>query len=155
MVLLVLEAGGARYGVPAVRITEVLPAPGLRPLPGTPAWVAGLFSYHGQVVPVIDIPALLTGRPAPALLSTRIVLVKFQPLGLDRQLLLGLLAEHVTEAVVCSREEFQPAGVRGSDAPYAGDILIRGGGLIQEMDVDRLLTADLCEQLFAGSGVPS
>ena len=64
MLLLILEAGGMRYGVPASRIVELLPAPELRPLPGTPAFVRGVFSYHGSIVPVIDLSALLTGRPA-------------------------------------------------------------------------------------------
>ncbi len=64
MLLLVLEAGEAHYGVPASRIVELLPAPALRPLPGTPAFVAGVFSYHGSIVPVIDLSTLMTGKPA-------------------------------------------------------------------------------------------
>ena len=151
MVWLVVEAGGARYGVPAARIAQVLPAPELRPLPGTPPWVAGVFSYHGDVVPVIDLSALLAGHPAPALLSTRILLVSFLPLHREQSVLLGLLAEHATETVSCAPEELQPAGVRGSEAPYAGDILVRGGSLIQQLDVDRLLAPDWQEQLFVGA----
>ncbi len=64
--------------------------------------------------------------------------------------MLGFLAEHATETISCTREEFQPAGVHGSKAPYAGDILVRPDGFIQELNVDRLLTTELQEQLFAG-----
>ena len=148
MVLLLFEAGGARFGIPGSRITEVLPAPVIRPLPGTPSWVAGAFSYHGEVVSVIDLSALLTGRPAPAVLSTRVLVVRFQPSCVKQAVLLGLLAEHATETLSCAREDFQLAGVWGSAAPYAGDILVRDGCLIQEMDVDRLLAPDLQQQLF-------
>ena len=148
MVLLLFEAGGARYGIPGSRIIEVLPAPRIRPLPGTPSWVAGAFSYHGGVVPVIDLSALLTGRAAPAVLSTRVLLVRLQPACLKEPVLLGLLAEHATETLSCAREDFQPAGLRGSAAPYAGDILVRDDCLIQNVDVDRLLAPDLQQQLF-------
>lgn len=148
MLLLIMEAGGTRYGVPASRIVEVIPVPVLRPLPGLPAFVPGVFSYHGSVVPVIDLSALLTGRPARPLLSTRIFLVNFEPLRTSAPVLLGFLAEHATETLTCTREEFQPVGVHGSQAPYAGDILIRPDGLIQELNLDRVLTAELQEQLF-------
>jgi chemotaxis-related protein WspB len=152
MLMLIVEAGGRRYGVPASRIVEVLPVPVLRPLPGMPAFFPGVFSYHSHIVPVMDLSALLTGRPAPLLLSTRIVLVRAQPLRTGGPVLLGLLAEHATETLACTREEFQPAGVQSRQAPYAGDILVRPDGLIQELNVDRVLTAEIQDQLF---GVPA
>lgn len=148
MLLLMLKAGDARYGVPASRILEVIPVPVLRPLARTPGFVCGVFSYHGTVVPVIDLTALITGQPARLLLSTRILLINFQPLQAPGPVLFGLLAEHATETVTCTREEFQPTGIQGSEAPYTGGILVRPYGLIQELDVDRVLTAVLQEQLF-------
>ena len=151
MLLLIVEAGGTRYGLPASRIVEVIPVPVLRSLPGLPALVTGVFSYHGRVVPVIDLSMLLTGRPAKLLLSTRIVLVSFPPLRPGEPIWLGLLAEHATETLTCTREEFQPAGVHGREAAYAGDILIHQDSLIQELNVDRLLTAELQDQLFGAA----
>ncbi len=147
MLLLILEAGTQRFGLAASRIVEVIPAPVLRPMPGLPAFVAGAFTYHGRVVPVIDLSSLLTGQPARPLLSTRIVMLNFHPQG-GEPLLLGLLAEHATELLSCSPEEFQPAGVHGIDTPFAGDVLIRPDGLIQELNVDRLLSEKLQEQIF-------
>ena len=76
--------------------------------------------------------------------------MRFQPSRIAGPVLLGFLAEHATETLACTREDFQPAGVQGSAAPYAGDILVRPEGLIQELNVDRVLTAELEEQLFAG-----
>lgn len=148
MLLLILEAGGTRYGVSASRIVEVIPAPVLRSVPGSPSFVAGVFSYHGRVVPVLDLSALLTGRPARPLLSTRIVLVSLEPLRTAAPGLLGLLAEHATETLTCTRKEFQPIGLKGSQAPYAGDILVRPDGFIQELNVDRILSEERQEQLF-------
>ncbi len=151
MVLLLLEAAGVRYGIPASRIVEVLPAVALRPLPGTAAFVAGAFSYHGIIVPVVDLTVLLAGRPARLLLSTRIVLVNPGPRGITAAPLLGLLAERVTETITCTAGEFQAPGVPASEAPCAGGILVRPEGLIQELDVDRVLTAALRDRLFSAA----
>ena len=153
MLLLTIEAGGTRYGVSASQVVEVIPVPVLRPLPGTSAFIAGMFSYHGTVVPVIDLSVLLAEQPARQLLSTRILLVKFQPSQGAGPVLVGLMAEHATETVNCQREDFKSAGVRAAETPYVRDILIRSDGLIQELDVDRLLAAQLREPHFAGASV--
>jgi chemotaxis-related protein WspB len=154
MLLLILEAGGMRYGVAASRVVEVIPVPVLRPLPGISAFIPGVFSYHGRVVPVVDLSMLLSDGLSRRLLSTRILLVRFQGLQGNEAVLVGFMAEHATETLECNREEFQPAGVHGSGTPYAGDILVRPEGLIQELDLDRVLTAELHEQLFAEPSVP-
>ena len=150
MLLLIVEAGGARYGVAASHIVEVIPVPVLRPLPGTAAAVAGVFSYHGSIVPVIDLTVLLTGRPSRQVLSTRILLVSLEATRGAGPVLFGVMAEHATETLECNRAEFQPAGINGVAVPFAGDILVRPDGLLQELRVDRMLTAELHQQLSAG-----
>ena len=151
MLLLLVEAGGARYGIEASRIVEVIPAPVLRHLPGVPAYVAGVFSYYGHLLPVVDLSALLTGHAAQVLLSTRVIVLNIHPARAAEPVLLGLLAEHATETLACNREEFQPVGIQRPEAPYAGNILVRPDGLIQELNVDRVLTADVQDQLFGVS----
>lgn len=153
MLLLIIEAGGARYSVSASRVVEVIPVPLLRPVPRTSDCIAGVFSYHGTVVPVIDVSMLLSKRPARQRLSTRILLVNFQPSRSTEPVLVGLMAEHATETVNCKREEFQSAGFQGAGKLYAGRMLIRSDGLIQELDVDSLLAAQLNGQHFAGAPV--
>jgi chemotaxis-related protein WspB len=149
MLLLIVNAGSAQYGIAASRIAELIPVPVLRQLPGTPLFVSGVFSYHGQVVPVIDLSMLLTGHPSQQLLSTRILLVDFQAPRSKQPVLLGIMAEHATETLECNRADFKPASVHGSGAPFAGDILVRPDGLIQELNVDRLIATELQDQLFA------
>jgi chemotaxis-related protein WspB len=145
MLLIVFEAGAERFGLDVSRVREVLPVPTLRPLPSAPEYVAGLFDYHGTLVPVIDLSRLLMGQPARLLLSTRIVLVEY-----GETHLLGLLAERATETVSCREEDCLPAGVTVTGAPYLGPILNDKDGMIQRVTVEELLPESVRETLFAG-----
>lgn len=147
MLLLVFHAGGARYGLEASGIIEVIPAAALRPAPRTDGHVAGLLNYHGTIVPVLDLTALLTGDPARVRLSSRIIIVDF-PAADGANHPLGLLAERATETVQCREQDFQPAGIRTPDAAFAGDILIGGDGIVQKVEVRKLLPAELQQRLF-------
>ncbi len=77
MLMLVFRLGADRYALDATEIVEVLPRVPLKSLPGAPAWVAGLFSYHGRTVPVVDLASLALGRPSADHVSTRLVLVHY------------------------------------------------------------------------------
>lgn len=147
MLLLVFHAGSGRFGLEASRIVEVISVPLLRLAPRGEAWLAGLFNYRDTVVPVIDLSVLLSGRPSRMLLSTRIVVVQWPaPDGALHPL--GLLAERATETTTCDPAEFQPAGVQTPEAPYAGEILIGPEGMIQKVEVEKLLPPEVQDQLF-------
>ena len=75
MLYLLFSLGTQRYAVPAKRVVEVLPLVEVRQIPRSPAGVAGLFNYRGQLVPLIDLCELVVGLPAIPWLSTRILLV--------------------------------------------------------------------------------
>jgi purine-binding chemotaxis protein CheW len=49
----------ARYTLPARVVREVVPLLSLTPLPGVPAWIAGLINVRGQILTAIDIRPLL------------------------------------------------------------------------------------------------
>lgn len=151
MLLLIVEAGGMRYGVPASRIVEIIPAPVLQPLAGLPGFVPGVFTYHNRLVPVVDLSALLTGQMARPLLSTRMVLVNLRPKQGAAPLILGLLAEHATEMLSCARDEFQAIDSQVRSAPFASEILVHPDGLVQKLNVDRVLTPELQDQLFGAA----
>ncbi len=64
MLFLLLQIGEDRYGMEADRVVEVIPPVRLKELPQAPRGVAGIFDYHGQLVPVLDLSDLSIGRPA-------------------------------------------------------------------------------------------
>lgn len=148
MLLLIFHAGGARYGLDSTGIVEVLPAAALRPVPRTAACVTGLLNYRGAIVPVLDLTALLTGGAAKLRLSSRIVIVDFRDAG-GAGHPLGLLAERATETVQCRESDFQPPGIRSVEAPYSGDILVDRDGMVQKVEIRKLLPVELQADLFA------
>src|ERR1700730_397838 len=105
-------------------------------------------STIGTPVPVIDLSELTLGRTARAQLSTRIVLVHY-PNGRGGIHLLGLIAEDATELIRRTPAEFVPSGVSNSAAPSLGPVAPVSGGLVQLVEVERLLPAALRDMLFA------
>jgi chemotaxis-related protein WspB len=78
MLFLLFDLDGERYALDAAQIVEVLALRPTRPIPGAPAWVAGVAGRHGEPLPVIDVPRLALGRDARRLLSTRLVVVEYR-----------------------------------------------------------------------------
>jgi hypothetical protein len=76
MLFLLCQIGDGRYSIDAKRVLEVLPFLNLMPVPQALPGLAGLFTYRGKPVPVVDLSCLLLGRPAQARLSTRLVLTR-------------------------------------------------------------------------------
>ena len=116
----------------------MLPFVELKSVPQAPPGVAGIFDYHGQPVPVADLSQLALGRPSRQRFSTRILLIKID-LDDGRSALLGLVAERATQIIDKKPEDFVPSGVRSEAAPYLGDVASDERGLIQRLDVDKLL----------------
>jgi chemotaxis-related protein WspB len=133
--------------LPASRVIEVLPLMNLKRVPGAPAGLAGVLNFHGTPVPVIDLNQMALGEPAARRLSTRIILVLY-PLGAQESRALGLIAEHATNMIQRSIQDFIETGVESDDARFLGKVAKDAGGLIQWIEVERLLTSEIRNVLF-------
>ena len=90
---LTFQVGDESVALDIRLVVEVVPHVRLRQPAGRPPWLAGLFVYRSQVVPVIDLFRLAGVGDCPTDLSSRIILVQMP--GGDRQQYLGLLAARV------------------------------------------------------------
>ena len=147
MLLLLFKIGKDRYALPASKTIEVVPLVSLKRIPQTPAGVAGIFNYHGQPVPVIDLSELALGTPCEPRVSTRIILVHY-PHRQDRKQILGLMAEQTSETIQRGKTDFLNAGVAVKTAPYLGAVIMDARGIIQCVEVEHLLSQPLREMLF-------
>jgi chemotaxis-related protein WspB len=156
MLFLVFQVGAHRYAIDAGQVAEVLPLVAINAIARTPEEIAGVLVYRGAPVPVVDLSQLLEGRPAERRLSTRLVIVHY-PLGKDggkdggkdvgkdrakgETRLLGLMAEKATETIRRDALEFVDSGVVNDRAPYLGSVAPDTRGMVQRVDIGRLLTA--------------
>lgn len=147
MLFLVFQVGLDRYALEAGQVVEVLPWLALKELPHALPGVAGLFNYHGELVPVIDLNEMARGERCGARLSSRIVLVRYPP-RVRRQHLLGLLVEKANATMMLDPGAFVSAGVRSDGAPYLGPVCATPSGVIQRVEAEALLTEAVRDALF-------
>ncbi|SFM88143.1 chemotaxis protein CheW [Rugamonas rubra] len=143
---LLFHIGADRYGLPLRQVVRVLPLLELKRLPLAPAHVAGLLDFHGRPVPVVDL-CLLSGLAATRdQFDSRIVLVDYvAPDGAVH--LLGLLAERVLGVRELAAASLADSGVAA--APFLGQVASAAGGMVQLVELARLLPAELRAILFA------
>lgn len=147
MLFLLFHLGDDRYALPAAQVAEVLPMVGIKQFPQAPLGVAGSLNYRGTPVPVLDLSALTLGVPAERRLSTRILLVHYPDARGERHLL-GLIAERATETVQRDPGDFTESGISNRQTPYLGPVASEPRGLLQWIEVDRLLPDSIRDMLF-------
>ena len=154
MLVLIFYLGDTMYTMKCDRVREVAPMVKLKEVPHAPDYFAGLFNYRGVVVPVIDLRQLIQGCPCRTRLSTRIILVDY--LREDKiPIIIGLMAERVTDAVKKSQDAFVSPGLSMQDAPYLGGFIMEGNEMIQYIDLDLLPeTFRFLPMLEGGHDVP-
>lgn len=140
MLFLVFRLGQDRYALDATDVVEVVPLVHVKRLPHAPPGLAGLIDYRGEAVPVIDLSELALRQPAQRRMSTRIILLRH---GHGSVPLLGLIAEKATTTLRREAAEFIATGVRNDGAPYLGPICADGGGILQWVDAQQLLSPEL------------
>ena len=148
MLFLLFQLGKERYALQASRVVEVVPLLELKQLPQAPRGVAGIFNYHGRPVPAVDLCALTLGQPASERFSTRIFIVNY-PDNRGTNHLLGLIAEHATEMLFKEPNEFMDSGVKLSEAPYLGPILMDKQHSVQWIYEQLLLPEPVRNLLFS------
>ena len=138
MLFLLFNLDSDRYALDTSQVVEILPLVSMKRMLRSPQGVVGTINYHGTFVPIIDFSEMVLGRPAPPRLSTRIILLRCS--GQDGQpCLVGLVAEKATEIMRCESADFVSAGITNDEAPYLGAIATRPRGLVQRIDLSKLL----------------
>lgn len=147
MVFLIFQIGSDRYAIHAPLVIEVLPMVKYKAIPGAATGIAGVFCYHGEPVPVIDLSLMVGGPPVKESMGARLVIVRCGELGTEQRSL-GVLAEMVKSTMRFRPEEFRESGISVSGAPHLGPVVQDAGGIIQWVKVEKLLSAEVRQQLW-------
>lgn len=141
--------GADRYALDVREIAEVLPLARFKQIPEAPAWVAGLYSHRGELLPVLDLSQIACGRPAPRHTSTRLVLVDYRFGGSGPQRRLGLILEQASQTLRRDPAAFREYGLERGEARYLGPVMVDDEGLLQRVEVDELLPEHVRELLLS------
>jgi purine-binding chemotaxis protein CheW len=118
--------GREQYALPVGTVLEVVELGELTPVPGSPSEVVGVFNLRGQVIPVIDLAAMLDLRAEE---PERIVVVELEEssagLAVDAVIDVGELPE-ASEQV---------------DSPYLAGAVLLDGGLVGILDAAAILAS--------------
>ncbi|AOJ77750.1 chemotaxis protein CheW [Burkholderia ubonensis] len=150
---LLFELDGERYALDAAAIDAVLPLATAKAVPGAPAWVAGLLMRDGAPVPVVDVPMLALGRPAHALRSTRLVMVRYRGGRSGRERVIGLIVERATQTMRIDRAAFRISGVSSERTRWLGPVASTPDGIVQQVSVAGLV--DDVAHLYLFDGQPA
>jgi chemotaxis-related protein WspB len=148
MQLLTFTVAGQAYAVESRSVVEVLPLVPARPIPHTPAYVRGIFSYRGGLVPLIDLGERLAGQPPQERLSTRVIVVECTPPAGGPPVRMGLVAENVIAIRSAEDAEAELPALALPEAPFLGRIFRLPDGTVQLVDPARLLPTDIATGLF-------
>jgi chemotaxis-related protein WspB len=139
MLMLLLYVGDNRYALAARQVVEVMSLVELKKLARSPKYLAGLLSYRDRVIPVIDLCQLLSGTPSRPYLSTRIIVINYT-INKEKSLLLGLIAERVTETLDRQDNNLIEPRLKAETSAYLGEIITDEQGMIQCIQVESLLS---------------
>lgn len=162
MQLLTFSVAGHDYAIQSRQVVEVLPRVAGRPIPHTPDYVLGVFSYRGSLVPLVDLGRRLAGMPPADRLSTRVIVVALPVRtaagssgeaargnappdggGAAPTTQLGLVAENVIMIRSSDEAEATLPAFDLPDAAFLGPVLRLGDRLVQLVLVEHLLPAAL------------
>jgi len=127
-----VRAGAITFGVPIMRILEILGAPATQPVPLAPSFIGGLVHYRGEVLTAVSLRSLLD---LPEYESASDVLVIESPGGC-----FGLLVDAVGEVMTVLPEwmEANPSTLDDRRKRlFAGACKLKDGLLVM-LDPDRL-----------------
>lgn len=129
------KVAGTEYVLPASEVLQMESFSAATPVPGTPAYVAGLVQIRGRVVPVVDLRARFGLPTAAPVLDTRVVVVKQG----DR--VVGLLVDSSREVLSIAPEAFRPPPeiVQEQASGFVKAVAQVGGRLLMLIDCERVI----------------
>jgi len=136
---LLVSVQGQQYGIPIVKIKEIIRMVSVTSIPDSPDHVRGLINLRGNTIPVVDLSLRLNLGISEDTGRSCIVVVEIA--GTARSVTVGVVVDSVSEAVNIDGTEIEDA--MGSIIAADGGFLL-GIAKIQEkpyilLDMDRLL----------------
>ncbi|MBL9215323.1 MAG: purine-binding chemotaxis protein CheW [Opitutaceae bacterium] len=144
--LTVLAADEA-YGVPVLKVREIIRLQKITPVPQVPEHIKGVINLRGRVIPVVDLRVKF-GLRGEFTERTCIVVVQVFLEG-SGEVPMGLIVDSVEEVVNLGADQIEPTPAFGTqiDTAYISGMAKVNGQVKTLLDLDRVINADALRRL--------
>lgn len=128
------------YGIPVLKVREIIRLAAITPVPQMPAYVRGVINLRGKIIPVIDLGAQF-GLPHPAATDNACIIV-VQVNGAEGRLIeLGLVVDAVEEVCQLSAADIEETPEFGAAVDTTCLLgMAKAKGVVKTLlDIDRVL----------------
>ncbi len=134
--------GGAGYGIPILKVREIIRLLEITPIPRMPDYVRGVINLRGRIVPVIDLRMKL-GLPNPVTTNRTCIIVTHIQIG-DATKLMGLIVDALDEVYQINAEDIEPAPDfgKGTANSHIQNMAKAKGQVKALLDIDRIVQDD-------------
>lgn len=138
---LTFQIASEEYGVPVLKVKEIIEYDVLTQIPSTPEYVRGVINLRGSVVPVMDL-AVRFGMSERAITRRTCIVIVEASLE-HEQVVLGVMADAVNQVVDLADGDIEPPPVFGTR--LRPEFLLGMGKMGKQfaliLDIDRVLSA--------------
>ena len=136
---LTFVVGDEEYGVGIRQAKEIIEYDTVTTVPNAPAWIRGVINLRGSVVPVVDLAVKFGRTPGDVTRRSCIVVVEIR--GAHGSMVMGIVADRVTQVAELAPGDIEPAPAFGT---VARTEWLHGLGRVDKrflllLDTDRLL----------------
>lgn len=139
---LTIGIGRDAYGIPVLRVREIIRMQRITSVPQVPDYVKGVINLRGRVVPVVDLRVKF-GAP-PEIAERTCIVVVYVRLPSSPNVQMGLIVDGVEEVVNVSAAEIEPAPDFGAsvDTSYVLGMAKTKGQVKVLLDIDRVVASE-------------
>jgi len=134
--------GGGAFGIPILKVREIIRLTEITPIPRMPEYVKGVINLRGKIVPVIDL-RLKFGLPNTSTTNRTCIVVTHVVMASSTKLM-GLIVDALEEVFQITEEEIEPAPDFGKGAPtgYIQNMARIKGQVKALLNIDQIVHDD-------------
>jgi purine-binding chemotaxis protein CheW len=137
---LTFALGNESFGVPILKVQEIIGLMEVTPVPRMPDWVRGVINLRGKVIPVVELRRTFNMESVPDTRRTCIVVV--QVTVSDGSVVIGCVVDQVSEVqnIPASAIEPPPSFGTAVDTAFIVGMGMTGKKVVILLDIDKVLT---------------
>ena len=134
--------GGNAYGIPILKVREIIRLLDITPIPRMPDYVRGVINLRGKIVPVIDL-RMKFGIPTTGTTNRSCIVVTYVIMA-GATKLMGLIVDALEEVYQIAAEDLEPAPDfgKGVSTTYIEHMAKTKGSLKALLNIDQIVQAD-------------